>query len=134
MSKVILFLVVGVLAIGCSKSEPPTSEPPKSESPHVPKVENGPAAARALIASGATVIDVRTADEFAEGHVATAVNVPVEDLPTHLAEVNKLVGGDRSRPVVVYCASGGRAATAKTDLEAAGYSHVVNGGGYSGLH
>ncbi len=124
MSKVIHFLVVGVLAIGCSKAEPPRSEPPKSE----------PAAARALIASGATVIDVRTADEFAEGHVATAVNMPVGDLPTHLAEVNKLVAGDRSRPVVVYCASGGRAATAKADLEAAGYSHVVNGGGYRGLH
>lgn len=124
MSKVILFLVVGVLAIGCSKSEPPPAA----------KVENGPAAARALIASGATVIDVRTADEFAEGHVATAVNLSVEDLPTHLAEVNKLVAGDRSRPVVVYCASGGRAATAKRDLEAAGYSHVVNGGGYDSLH
>lgn len=124
MSKVILFLVVGVLAIGCSKSEPPPAA----------KVESGPAAARALIASGATVIDVRTADEFAEGHVATAVNLPVEDLPTRLAEVNKLVAGDRSRPVVVYCASGGRAATAKRVLEAAGYAHVVNGGGYDALH
>jgi len=86
-----------------------------------------------LIGSGATTIDVRTTEEFADGHVPTAINMPVEEFSTHLAEIDKLVAGDHSRPVVVYCASGMRAAKAKTELEAAGYSHVVNGGGYDSL-
>lgn len=147
MTKVTILLFVGVLGCSKSESEPPktdqpsaTKAPPKTDQPTTKpdqptatKAAKDPAAARALIASGATVIDVRTADEFAEGHVAKAVNMPVQDLPAHLADVDKLVAGDRSRPVVVYCASGHRAATAKTDLEAAGYSHVVNGGGYDDL-
>ena len=87
----------------------------------------------ALIRSGATTIDVRTTEEFADGHVPTAINMPVEEFSTHLAEIDKLVAADHSRPVVVYCASGMRAAKVKTELEAAGYSHVVNGGGYDSL-
>jgi phage shock protein E len=140
MTNATILLLVGVLASGCSKSEP-TSEPAKTVQPPVanvdpqakPKSNQDPTAARALIASGATTLDVRTTEEFADGHVATAINMPVEEFSTHLAEVDKLVAGDHSRPVVVYCASGMRAAKAKTELEAAGYSHVVNGGGYDSL-
>ena len=91
------------------------------------------AAAKRMIASGATVIDVRTAAEYGEGHVATATNIPVDGFADHLADVAKLVGGDKSRPVVVYCAAGSRAARAKVVLEGAGYTNVVNGGGYDAL-
>ena len=68
------------------------------------------------------------ADEFAAGHLAMAINLPVSELAGRLAEVDRLVGGDRTRPIVVYCASGSRSARAKTQLEAAGYTQVVNGG------
>jgi len=139
MTNATILLVVGLFASGCSKSEPSTSEPAKTVQstakvdPPTPKSDKDPAAARALIGSEATTIDVRTTEEFADGHVPTAINMPVEEFSTHLAEIDKLVAGDHSRPVVVYCASGMRAAKAKTELEAAGYSHVVNGGGYDSL-
>jgi len=96
-------------------------------------VDKDPATARSLIASGATVLDVRTPEEFAGGHVASATNLPVDDVTARMAEVDKLVAGDKTKPVVVYCARGGRAQKAKETLEAAGYTHVVNGGGYSDL-
>jgi rhodanese-related sulfurtransferase len=44
-----------------------------------------------------TVLDVRTAGEYAQGHVPGAVNVPLERLPERLAEL------PAARPVVAYC-------------------------------
>ena len=41
--------------------------------------------------------------------------------------------GGKDKPVVVYCKSGGRAGKAKQALEAAGFTRVVNGGGYRKL-
>jgi phage shock protein E len=59
--------------------------------------------------------------------------MPVETVPSRLAEIEALVGNDRSKPIVVYCAAGGRATRAKTALEAACFAKVVNGGGYRDL-
>lgn len=120
-------LLFAIALTACSSSEPPS--PPPASTP----VRKDPAAARALIEAGATVIDVRSPEEFADGHLAKAVNVPVAQVASRIAEVEGLVGGDRSRPVVVYCAAGSRAAKAKTALEAAGFTHVVNGGGFNDL-
>jgi phage shock protein E len=115
----------------CSKSEPPA---PAAAPPAAPtKKIKDPEAARKLIGSGAVVIDVRTPDEYAEGHVPNAVNIPVQEMSSRLDDVAKLVANDRARPIVVYCARGGRAATAKEQLDAAGYAHVVNGGGFDDL-
>jgi phage shock protein E len=104
-----------------------------SSAPPVATHDKDPAAARALIAAGATVLDVRTPDEFAQGHVPSAINIPVDALPGQLAEVGTLTHGDHNAPVVVYCASGARAATAARALTSAGYTHVVNGGGIDAL-
>jgi phage shock protein E len=127
-SQVGLFLAA--IALGnCSKPELALRAEPVEVAPP----SKDPATARAMIASGAVVIDVRTADEFADRHLAMAVNLPVDELPGRLAEVDRLVGGDRTRPIVVYCAAGKRAARAKAQLEAAGYTRVVNGGGLDDL-
>jgi rhodanese-related sulfurtransferase len=64
------------------------------------------------------LLDVRTAEEFAEGHVPGATNIPVGELEAHLAEVPK------DRPVVVYCRVGGRAALASSRLRERGYTNV----------
>ena len=116
-----------VLALGgCTKP----SDPPAASAPAAPiKAGKDPATARKMIADGAVVVDVRSAEEFGEDHVKQATNIPVQDLPGRMAELDKLVAGDKSRPVVVYCAAGSRAAKAQAQLEAAGYTHVVNGGG-----
>jgi phage shock protein E len=126
--KALVTIVVAAICFGgCSRSESP---PP---APTTTSTRKDPAAARRLVAAGATVIDVRTADEYADEHVPHAINIPVQELPTRLPEVAELVAGDKARPIVVYCAAGSRAAKAKTTLEAAGYSMVVNGGGLDDL-
>lgn len=125
-------LLVAAIVLGnCAKSEPALR--PEPVEVEVARPSKDPATARSLIAAGAVVIDVRTADEFADGHLAMAVNLPVDQLAGRVAEVDRLVGGDRTRPVVVYCSAGARAAQAKLALEAAGYTHVVNGGGLDDL-
>jgi len=83
------------------------------------KSENGAvvagAEARRLVERGATLLDVRTEQEFGDEHLPEAVNVPVDELAARLGEV------PQQRPVVVYCRSGGRSARAARILVTAGY-------------
>jgi phage shock protein E len=78
-----------------------------------------PAKAKELVAAGAKLVDVRSAAEFASGHVAGAVNVPVGELGGRLTEL-----GDKATPIVLYCASGMRSAHAKRTLTRAGFRDV----------
>ena len=131
-----LFLVVALAA--CSRSEPAqTAQPAASGSAPAaekkPQVVKDPAKAKQMIAGGAVVLDVRTSDEFSGGHLPTATNVPIDDFQSRLPEVEQLAKGNKSQPIVVYCARGGRAQRAKQALEAAGYTNVVNGGGLDDL-
>lgn len=64
------------------------------------------------------LLDVRTQEEFAEGHVPRAANIPVQELETRLAEVPK------DRDVVVYCRSGARATRAAALLREKGYTRI----------
>lgn len=79
--------------------------------------------ARTLVAEGAFLLDVRTPEEFADGHIEGAVNVPVQSLRERLDEV------PRDRPIVVYCQSGRRSAAAAAILEQAGYEAIHDLGG-----
>jgi rhodanese-related sulfurtransferase len=72
---------------------------------------------------------VRTPEEFAGKHLEGAVNIPVDDLKGRLGDVDKLTGGDKSKPIVVYCQAGGRAGRAKGVLVEAGHPQVTNLGG-----
>ena len=87
----------------------------------------------AALKAGAPVVDVRNPEEWAEGHRAGAILLPLPTFGEHLADVDALVDGDRTRTVVVVCRSGRRAGQAKVLLEAAGYTNVVNGGGWDTL-
>lgn len=77
--------------------------------------------AHQLVAKGALLLDVRTPSEFASGHLANAVNIPVQELEQRIGEA-----GPKDRPIVVYCRSGRRSAMAKSMLEKAGYAKVLD--------
>jgi rhodanese-related sulfurtransferase len=64
------------------------------------------------------VLDVRTPQEFAEGHVPGAVNVPYDQVASRLAEVPK------DKDIVLYCRSGRRAGLAADVLAASGYTRL----------
>lgn len=85
-----------------------------------------------LIAKGALTIDVRTKEEWDAGHLDNAKHLPVDDVRARLDDVEAWAGG-KDKPIVVYCAMGGRAGRAMGALKAAGFTNVVNGGGYSSL-
>jgi uncharacterized membrane protein YdjX (TVP38/TMEM64 family) len=71
---------------------------------------------------GVTVIDVRGPDEFAGrlGHVAGALNMPLDALPARLTEIKAL----RNEPIIVVCRTDKRSASAAAVLGAAGFADV----------
>ena len=74
-------------------------------------------------------IDVRTADEFASGHVTGAINIPYEVIGSQITSVTRDVDQD----VRVYCRSGHRSGVAKDTLNGLGYANVINEGGLEDL-
>ena len=111
MRTLALILTVALLSIGCSQEQTTaevgllTPEQLLSEPP-----------------ANAVVLDVRTPEEFAGGHVPGAINVPHTEIAERLDEV----AADRSRTVVVYCERGGRAGQAEAALLAGGFSDVLH--------
>jgi len=75
--------------------------------------------------NGATIIDVRTAPEYAAGHLQGAVNIDVQsaDFGTKIANLPK------DGKYIVYCQSGVRASTAQSQMKAVGFTNVTNAGG-----
>lgn len=77
--------------------------------------------ARQLVGEGWVLLDVRTPQEFQQGHPAPARNIPVQELPRRLEEV-----GPPGTRVVVYCAAGGRSAQAAELLKRSGYPDIFD--------
>lgn len=73
------------------------------------------------------LVDVRTAAEFAGGHIQGARNVPVQEIERKLRELPK------DKPVILYCRSGSRSGMALQILQAAGYTNVYNAGSLDSL-
>ena len=72
--------------------------------------------------AGLVILDVRTAEEFAAGHVPGAINVPHDVLEGRLSSLPEL----QDRDVVVYCRSGRRSALALDVLKRHGYSRLLH--------
>jgi phage shock protein E len=75
-----------------------------------------------LIDNGAFLVDVRSPEEFAEGHVENSINIPVGDVMQNLEKF-----ADKSS-VLVFCRSGNRSEMAKQILQASGIQNVFNAG------
>jgi uncharacterized membrane protein YdjX (TVP38/TMEM64 family)/rhodanese-related sulfurtransferase len=77
--------------------------------------------AKELGSGAATIIDVRSPDEFtAPGHIETALNIPLSELPDRLTEIR----AHKNKPVIVVCKTDKRSASAATLLSAGGFSDV----------
>ena len=71
------------------------------------------------------ILDVRRPDEYAEGHIPGAINVPNEEIGT--AEIAELPS--KSQLILVYCRSGRRSKEASEKLTKLGYTNIVEFGG-----
>lgn len=89
------------------------------------RAEPESAVAPAAAPADATIVDVRTPEEFAAGHVAGAVNVDVQadDFDARIAEL------PTDAAYVVYCRSGNRSARAVERMGALGFTELTDGGG-----
>ena len=71
------------------------------------------------------IVDVRRPDEFAEGHIAGAINVPNEDITDEMPELLP----DKDQLLLIYCRSGNRSKEASQKLADMGYTKVYEFGG-----
>ena len=82
--------------------------------------------ARKYLKQGAMVVDVRSVQEFRAGHLANAVNIPLDELqnslPRHVS--------DKNRVLLLHCLSGTRSGIARRALKSMGYANVFNLGSY----
>ena len=77
-----------------------------------------------LIQAGAFLVDVRTEEEFQDGHVEASVNIPLDQVAERIEEF------EGKTAIIVFCRSGGRSSSssAKAILAQAGITNVTNGG------
>jgi phage shock protein E len=82
-----------------------------------------------MIENGALLVDVRSAEEFAEGHLEGAINIVWDDTDALIAAI----GEDKQRPVVFYCRSGNRVGKSIVVLGTKGYNNIYNATGLEAL-
>ena len=70
----------------------------------------------------AYLIDVRSIQEYKEGHLNGAINIPVFEIERKIEEVVK----NKETDIIVYCSSGGRSRQAKEILDRLGFKNVYN--------
>lgn len=87
------------------------------------------ATAKKAIEKGAVIIDVRTDWEWSAGHHPDALHMQNTQL---LEKINK-AGIGKDQTIVLYCRSGKRAKQSTLDLQAAGYTNVINAGGFKDI-
>lgn len=84
-------------------------------------------ALKSLKARGALLVDVRTPGEFNQAHAPGTKNIPLDQLGARLGEL------DKTKPVILCCASGGRSGMAKQMLQREGFQDVHNAGPWQTL-
>ena len=126
-AKHIEIILIGALLSGSALAAepavvaPPATAPAQAASAGVAQVS--PESLLALQAAhdpALLVLDVRTPEEFAKGHVPGAVNIPHDQIAARLAEVPK------DQEIVLYCGSGRRAGLAADVLTANGYTRLAH--------
>ncbi len=75
-----------------------------------------------LLSSGGVVVDVRSRGEFSSGSAKGSINIPLDELEKGSSKL------DKSKPVIVCCASGTRSGMAASLLKRKGFESVVNAG------
>ncbi|MFK8068740.1 MAG: rhodanese-like domain-containing protein [Gammaproteobacteria bacterium] len=83
-------------------------------------------ATRLLNRENAIVVDIRSPDEFSEGHILNAKNIPYSEFETRTAELEKL----RDRPMIICCKTGTSTNVAIANLKKMGFEnlHRLKGG------
>lgn len=76
--------------------------------------------------SNSVLLDVRTVDEYRQGHIEGSLNIPLQNIQTIKESIS-----DLDKPIYIHCLSGSRSAQAASILKSMGYTNVTNIGGIS---
>ena len=95
------------------------------ESPSPAPGENNQCQSAELNPDNIILLDVRSADEYASGHLQGARNIPHDRIAEEIAAVVP----DKTAKIILYCRSGRRAGTALKTLNSMGYENALNLGG-----
>jgi phage shock protein E len=106
----ILVLTAMLTALACQAAEAPTVTEISREELAIEAPETR------------LILDVRTPEEFAAGHVENAVNIPHDQIAGRLPEIERYT----QAPVVIYCRSGRRAGLAAEVLSEAGFTNLLH--------
>ena len=109
-------LLVATLLVGCQSDPSPTP----NAMPAIATLDHAGFDELATSGEAFFVLDVRTPQEFAQGHVPGAVNIPHTELAAHMDELTAYM----DVPIVTYCERGGRAAMALQTLQQQGFQHL----------
>lgn len=82
-----------------------------------------------MIENGALLVDVRSKEEFSQGHLEGALNIEWDEIDALM----QAIGMDTRRQVVFYCRTGNRAGKSITKLKAKGYNNIFNATGLGAL-
>lgn len=125
----IFFITLLCILTGCGKSDPVKDTAEQKPDYRQVSMEEGLELMRED--SGYVLVDVRRADEFEEGHIPGAINLPNESIGTE--KIPELP--DKDQTIYVYCRSGNRSKQAARKLAELGYKNIIEFGGildYSG--
>ena len=78
----------------------------------------------------ATIIDVRTPQEFSAGHIPGAINIPFDQIDSG---IQSLKGVSKESQILLYCRSGRRSSIARETLQKLGFQKIQDGGGMETL-
>lgn len=118
MKKILLFIVVSFLFVSCKTEMNTTSNGSETAIQQMNVIDFKEAIASKRI----QLIDVRTPEEYAEGHIENAVNIDFLN-ETFEQKIQKI---RKRKPVYIYCRSGGRSARAATAMEKLGFKKIID--------
>lgn len=80
-----------------------------------------------MVLNGATLIDVRTTEEFSKGSAEGAINIPLNQVENRIDEFNN------KTDIILFCRSGNRSGKALKILNNRGFTNVTNGGTWKAI-
>jgi rhodanese-related sulfurtransferase len=112
------WLVAGLLAVVLAACAAADDDSNRGTGPQ--SITAGELAEQIQLSRAPLILDVRSEEEYADGHIPGALNIPHDQLGDRLSEIDAA----KSDEIVVHCRSGYRAGVAEKVLSEAGYSDV----------
>ena len=110
MKKIVVLLILSLMLFGCAKKENDSKKEITVQEKNTEYI----------------IVDVRTKEEYDEGHVEGAINIPYD-------EIDESVNLDKNKIIMIYCKSGARSKIAYNTLKELGYD-VQDLGAYSSVN